>query len=103
VALREDDPDGAKEFLLESGKTPGSPQLNSFGPTFVLAAELLRRGEKGTVLEYLDLVAEFWANPAKAKTSNPLAARNAQDHARKLEVWKQEIGEGKVPQDRKWR
>lgn len=103
AALREDDLDGAKKYLLESGETPGSPQLNSFGPSFVLARELLEKSETSTVLEYMDLVAEFWASPAKAKPSNPLAVRNAQDHARKLEAWKREIEEGKVPQDRKWR
>lgn len=60
LALRDSDVDAAKKYLLEAGKTPGSPQLNSFGPDMVLARELLKRGEKETVLEYFELCAVFW-------------------------------------------
>jgi hypothetical protein len=50
----------AKSFLLAAGKTPGSPQLNSFGPNMRLAKALLEKGEKEVVLEYFDLCAKFW-------------------------------------------
>jgi len=60
VALLSDDVDEAKRRLLEAGKTHGSPQLGSFGPNMTLAKELLKRGEKETVLEYFDLCSEFW-------------------------------------------
>jgi hypothetical protein len=43
----------AKKQLLLAGKTPSSPQLNSFGPNMILAKELLDKGEKDTVLHYL--------------------------------------------------
>jgi hypothetical protein len=50
----------AKDYLLASGKTPGSPQLNSFGPNMTLAKELLEVGEREIVLKYLQLCAAFW-------------------------------------------
>lgn len=60
LALKAGDTDGAKQYLLEAGKTPGSPQLNSFGPNMALAKELLEKGEADTVLEYFQLCAKFW-------------------------------------------
>jgi hypothetical protein len=45
----------AKGYLLEAGKSPGSPQLNSFGPNMLLAKELLDRGEREVVIQYFDL------------------------------------------------
>jgi hypothetical protein len=50
----------AKARLLDAGKTPGSPQLDSFGPNMELAHELLQKGEKDVVLQYFDLCAKFW-------------------------------------------
>ncbi len=60
LALAEGDVKKAKEYLLKAGATPGSPQLNSFGPDMTLAQELLRKGETEAVLEYFDLCAKFW-------------------------------------------
>ncbi len=60
LALREGDLEQAKHHLLESGRTPGSPQLKLFGPEMSLAKELLERGERESVLEYLALCREFW-------------------------------------------
>jgi len=60
VALRKNDIEEAKNQLLLAGKTPGSPQLDSFGPNMVLAKELLEKGEKETVLKYLELCETFW-------------------------------------------
>src|SRR5207302_2318611 len=45
----------AKQYLLAAGRTPGSPQLDSFGPSMVLAQKLLALGEKEVVIQYLDL------------------------------------------------
>jgi thiol-disulfide isomerase/thioredoxin len=42
----------------------GSPQLNSFGPDWKLAAELLAHGEKDAVLTYIDLCRKFWKTGA---------------------------------------
>lgn len=60
VALRRGDVEEAKRRLLAAGRTPGSPQLNTFGPGMALAEELLQRGEKQVVLEYFDLCEGFW-------------------------------------------
>ncbi len=60
VALQKGDVQKAKNCLLEAGRTPGSPQLNSFGPKMVLAQALLERGERDTVSEYLTLCKAFW-------------------------------------------
>jgi hypothetical protein len=45
---------------VRAGKTPGSPQLNSFGPDRDLARALLERGERAAVLAYLADCARFW-------------------------------------------
>lgn len=60
VALADDDIDGAARYLLAAGRTPGSPQLNSFGPDMALAKGLLERGRTRTVVRYLRLCLEFW-------------------------------------------
>ena len=58
--LREGDRDGAKHHLVRAGQTPGSPQLDTFGPNMRLAEELLQVGETEAVLEYLSVCAAFW-------------------------------------------
>jgi hypothetical protein len=60
IALQAGDTKKAAEELIESGKTPGSPQLNSFGPSMSLAKALLKAGEREAVLEYLRLCKNFW-------------------------------------------
>jgi tetratricopeptide (TPR) repeat protein len=61
VSLRRKRVEEAKRHLIASAKTRGSPQLNSFGPSQDLAAELLARGEAKTVIRYLELCRKFWA------------------------------------------
>ena len=60
IALQRGDVSGAKQHLLAAGDTPGSPQLDSFGPNMTLAKELLEKGERETVLSYLQSCAKFW-------------------------------------------
>ena len=60
IALREGDLTAARDFLRKAGETPGSPQLNSFGPNMTLAKELFERGERQAILEYFVLCGEFW-------------------------------------------
>ncbi len=60
LALEEGDVATAKAHLLAAGRVPGSSVLKSFGPHFLLAKQLLERGERETVIEYFDLCAKFW-------------------------------------------
>ena len=65
VALRQDRVAEARHYLLESVKTPGSPQLGSFGPDFTLARELLEKGERDNVLDFLTQAKGFWKTGAE--------------------------------------
>ena len=60
VAIRNGDMEGAKSYLLISGKTQGSPSLNSFGPNMSLAKDLLDAGERDSVLTFFDQCRVFW-------------------------------------------
>lgn len=60
VALAGGDLRGAGQYLLAAGRSPGSPQLNSFGPDMALAKDLLDGGETQTVLRYLASCLDFW-------------------------------------------
>ena len=82
VALRESEIVKAKDCLIEAGNSPGSPQLNSFGPNMTLAKELLEIGEKDIVLRYLDLCKNFW----KWYLRRPMAK------------WRKEINRGNIPE-----
>jgi tetratricopeptide (TPR) repeat protein len=81
VALKRDNNvSQADSYLLAAGRTPGSPQLNSFGPNMSLAKDLLAAGEQDTVLDFLDECGKFW----KADFS-------------KLSEWKKTIQSGETP------
>jgi tetratricopeptide (TPR) repeat protein len=80
VALKQGDVKKAVQYLLDAGKTPGSPQLNSFGPNMTLAKELLEKGENDAVLQYFELCRKFWSSGAE-----------------KLDHWAQEVKVGKTP------
>ena len=80
VALRRGNIEEAKKQLLLAGKTPGSPQLDSFGPNMILAKELLEKGENETVLQYLELCEVFWDM-----------------HMEKLMIWEEKISKGNEP------
>ncbi|WP_321475859.1 hypothetical protein [uncultured Paludibaculum sp.] len=60
LALRGGDQAQAAEYLLASGQTPGSPQLNSFGPNMSLAKELIEAGYKEPVLQFFEECRLFW-------------------------------------------
>jgi hypothetical protein len=80
IALAAGDIDEAKRLLLLAGKTPGSPQLDSFGPDMLFAKELLEKGEKGAVIQYFTLCSSFW------KMDNG-----------KLAEWKTEVQNNEIP------
>ena len=70
----------AKLRLLASGRTKGSPTLDSFGPNMSLAKDLLERGEREVVLEYFKLCSAFWKRGAD-----------------RLDAWTAEIKQGQIP------
>ncbi len=80
VALKRGKTADAKAYLLKAGKISGSPQLNTFGPNMLLASELLAKGEKDVVLEYLELTRAFWSPDLS-----------------KIDEWKPIIEGGKFP------
>lgn len=90
LALKSGDIAAAKKHLIAAGHSPGSPQLNSFGPNLMLANELLRRGERTVVLEYLELCKNFWA---KHPNTNQLDEKNGGT----LDRWKSDIQNGRMP------
>jgi len=60
IAVREGRIVDAVGLLRASGETPGSPQLNSFGPNMSLAKDLLEQRETDAVLAYLEQCRVFW-------------------------------------------
>jgi len=80
LAVREGNIAEAKKFLAASGKSNGSPQMNSFGPNLSLALDLLRKGERDAVLEHFMRCRMFWKK----------------DHG-KLDLWRSEVMAGKTP------
>ena len=100
AALRQGNRDEARRALLAAGATPGSPQLNSYGPTFVLAREMLGKGEKDVVLQYLDSVGKFWGHDDPKR---PQRRALVAEQAALLAKWRQEIRAGKIPTDVNWR
>ncbi len=82
IALRNGQREMAKTHLIAAGETPGSPQLNTFGPNMALAKELLEKGEYGIVLKYLQLCEMFWGK----MFSEP-----------KIKAWEDIIKNGKIP------
>ena len=85
IALREGDLKTAKEQLLAAGETPGSPQLNSFGPNMVLARELLEKGEKEAVLEYFKRCGSFWKRDKLADWTREVEGGGIPDFGANLE------------------
>jgi tetratricopeptide (TPR) repeat protein len=103
IALMEDDIKQAKEYLIKSGECPTSPQLSFFGPSYVLAKELLERGERDIVLDYLDLISNIWANPNNSESTNSKMMTVNQRKSEMLKKWKEEIMSGKIPDDPRWK
>lgn len=88
LALRGGDVASAKRHLIEAGKTPGSPDLDSFGPSMDLAKELLEKGERSVVLEYLDLCNKFW----------DASCQDTNEGEKSIPSWKRIIAEGGIPE-----
>ena len=80
LAIQDDNLERAIAELHEAGNTPGSPQLNSFGPRMHLARELLRHGKYQAVLHYLQQCGQFWKMGSKW-----------------LSIWERKVGRCAMP------
>lgn len=80
VALKRGDRDKAALELIQSGCTPGSPQLDSFGPTMDLARLVLGQGDRAAVLAYLEELEAFWPDAQRCRGT-----------------WRKAIADGEVP------
>ncbi len=60
IAFSKGDIEGACAYLIAASETPGSPQLDSFGPEFVLCSQLLTVGKGDFVERYLQNCSKFW-------------------------------------------
>ena len=80
IAIQRGNVKQAGQYLLAAGATPGSPQLDSFGPNMTLAKELLEKGQSGVVLQYFALCKNFWEHGG-----------------RKLDEWGVAVRGGKSP------
>ena len=87
VALARGNKKEAIRRLLLAGATPGSPQLDSFGPNMSLARDLLTAGEKTAVLRYFDLCARFWkmGGPAMKQWRADIRANRTPDFGANLD------------------
>ncbi len=65
VAMRQGNLEQAKQELLESASTTGSPALGSFGPNMTLAKELIDKGERDVVLDFFTRCRAFWKSGQK--------------------------------------
>jgi hypothetical protein len=80
IAVAEGRIEDAKRYLIEAGKSPGSPQMDSFGPNMSLARDLLEKGERDAVLEYFTLCRKFWKM-----------------HHGQLDDWTRDVKAGRIP------
>lgn len=90
VAFLRGDTDTACRALLTAASTPGSPQLNSFGPNMRLAKLLLEAGHDSVVVEFLEKCRSFWTQPAVGRSGTV----GAHEH---LDEWIRIIRSGGTP------
>lgn len=88
LALDSGDVERAVAELHLAGATPGSPQLDTFGPGMQLARALLRAGQAEAVLEYFTQCRSFWRMGGPA-----------------LDTWTEMVQRGRIPNffQQRWR
>jgi hypothetical protein len=94
VALGRGQKAEAVSYLLAAGATPGSPQLDTFGPSLLLARELARAGEHSAVASYLGSIQRFW----KAKDMSPVGLLfPVLADSDPISTWIAQLNKGRVP------
>ena len=94
LALHSGKRNEAAQFLVSAGKTPGSPQLNSFGPSLLLAKEVAQAGQFTAVEAYLRSVQTFW-KPVDMSVLGALLPYFRDPDP--ISTWIKQAHEGKVP------
>ena len=84
----------AVAYLSAAGASPGSPQLDSFGPSLLLARELAEAGEHKAVASYLVSIKSFWRTDDPSVIGMPFPIFRDPDP---LSTWIQELNENRVP------
>ena len=75
ISIKRKDIDKAAEYLLRASQTPGSMQIDAFGPELDLANQLLKHGKQEEVITYLKKVDVIWNNNQQvAKWINKIEA-----------------------------
>lgn len=97
VYLRAGQTEKAVSHLLSAGNTPGSCTLNSYGPRLLLPKALIEIGQTEVVIEYLDLLENFWAVKKDARFKQMERERHSL-----IEQWKAQVRKGQVPVDPMW-
>lgn len=83
LALKRGDVELAKRELSLAGASPGSPQMDTFGPNLSLARDLLMSGAPGAqdaLLAHFDDIEKFWRMDSGA-----------------LRVWREDVRAGREP------
>ncbi len=62
ISLRQNNIEKAAAHLIRASQTPGSMQLEAFGPELDLANDLLKRGKRDAVITYLENMDSIWDN-----------------------------------------
>ena len=94
LALRDGRKADAVSYLEAAGAASGSPQLDSFGPSLLLARGLAQAGEHQAVARYLASIKRFW----KAQDSSILGVLlPAFADPDPISTWIGELNQGRVP------
>jgi hypothetical protein len=80
VAVRNGKIEDAKSYLLAAGRSPTTPRMATDGPNMSLANDLLAKGERQVVLEYLEQCRRIWTG-----------------NEGRLDKWIEDVKNGKTP------
>ena len=92
IALQEGHREAAVRYLLAAGLSGGSPQLDTFGPSLLLAKRLAETGEFEAVAAYVRSVRRFW----EAEDTTILGFIGSRD-AQPMSTWLEKLASRKVP------
>ena len=94
LALEKGDRASSVQYLRAAGASPGSPQLDTFGPSLLLARELALAGEFVAVEAYLASIRKFW-KPTDMSPIGLLLPRLANPDP--MATWTSDLKQKRVP------